>query len=84
MAWCGARRRIFHDLYSVWGGSDTIVPIECCIPGRPPTPAATIHGFAVVLGLLQDKIHAVDYRDPTGANYSTVVAADPAITAYRH
>ncbi|HAN8071932.1 TPA: hydrogenase 4 catalytic subunit HyfI, partial [Escherichia coli] len=36
------------------------------IPGSPPTPAATIHGFAVALGLLQQKIHAVDYRDPTG------------------
>ncbi len=27
---------------------------------------ALIHGFAVALGLLQQKIHAVDYRDPTG------------------
>ncbi|MGU0160914.1 NADH-quinone oxidoreductase subunit B family protein [Escherichia coli] len=36
------------------------------LPGCPPTPAATIHGFAVALGLLQQKIHAVDYRDPTG------------------
>ncbi len=52
--------------YSVWGGSDTIVPIDVWIPGCPPTPAATIHGFAVALGLLQQKIHAVDYRDPTG------------------
>ena len=60
------RRRIFHDLYSVWGGSDTIVPIDVWIPGCPPTPAATIHGLAVALGLLQQKIHAVDYRDPTG------------------
>ncbi len=74
----------FHDLYSVWGGSDTIVPIDVWIPGCPPTPAATIHGFAVALGLLQQKIHAVDYRDPTGGDYATVVATDPAITAYRH
>lgn len=63
---CGVGGGIFHDLYSVWGGSDTIVPIDVWIPGCPPTPAATIHGFAVALGLLQQKIHAVDYRDPTG------------------
>ncbi|RDH60279.1 formate hydrogenlyase [Escherichia coli] len=62
---CGVGGGIFHDLYSVWGGSDTIVPIDVWIPGCPPTPAATIHGFAVALGLLQQKIHAVDYRDPT-------------------
>ncbi len=49
---CGVGGGIFHDLYSVWGGSDTIVPIDVWIPGCPPTPAATIHGFAVALGLL--------------------------------
>ncbi|MEN0614182.1 NADH-quinone oxidoreductase subunit B family protein [Klebsiella indica] len=60
---CGVGGGIFHDLYCVWGGSDTIVPIDVWIPGCPPTPAATIHGFAVALGLLQQKIHAVDYLE---------------------
>ncbi|HCL5251944.1 TPA: NADH-quinone oxidoreductase subunit B family protein [Salmonella enterica] len=60
---CGVGGGIFHDLYCVWGGSDTIVPVDVWIPGCPPTPAATIHGFAVALGLLQQKIHAVDYLD---------------------
>lgn len=58
---CGVGGGIFHDLYCVWGGSDTIVPIDVWIPGCPPTPAATIHGFAVALGLLEQKLHAVDY-----------------------
>ncbi|RXX44292.1 formate hydrogenlyase [Enterobacter cloacae] len=31
------------------------------IPGRPPTPAATLYGFAMALGLLEQKIHA---REP--------------------
>ncbi|CAI6183666.1 hypothetical protein DJICPGNB_11750 [Escherichia coli] len=48
------------------GRQATTGPIDVWIPGCPPTPAATIHGFAVALGLLQQKIHAVDYRDPTG------------------
>lgn len=60
---CGVGGGIFHDLYSVWGGGDTIVPIDVWIPGCPPTPAATIHGFAVALGLLEQKIHAVDYQE---------------------
>ncbi|EJN3623890.1 NADH-quinone oxidoreductase subunit B family protein [Escherichia coli] len=62
---CGVGGGIFHDLYCVWGGSDTIVPIDVWIPGCPPTPAATIHGFAVALGLLDQKIHAVNYVDTT-------------------
>lgn len=53
---CGCSGGIFHDLYCVWGGSDKIVPIDVYIPGCPPTPAATIYGFAVALGLLGQKM----------------------------
>ncbi|MGP3592150.1 NADH-quinone oxidoreductase subunit B family protein [Vagococcus sp. WN89Y] len=59
---CGVGGGIFHDLYCVWGGSDTIVPVDVWIPGCPPTPAATLYGFAVALGLLKQKLHGVDYQ----------------------
>ncbi|NLS54025.1 NADH-quinone oxidoreductase subunit B family protein [Hafnia alvei] len=59
---CGCGGGIFHDLYCVWGGSDTIVPIDVWIPGCPPTPAATIYGFAVALGLLDQKLKGVDHQ----------------------
>ncbi|MEE3649850.1 MULTISPECIES: NADH-quinone oxidoreductase subunit B family protein [unclassified Brenneria] len=59
---CGCGGGIFHDLYCVWGGSDAIVPIDVYIPGCPPSPAATIYGFAVALGLLEQKLHGSDYR----------------------
>lgn len=49
------------DLYCVWGGTDKIVPVDVYIPGCPPTPAATLYGFAMALGLLEQKIHA---REP--------------------
>ncbi|MBM2883700.1 NADH-quinone oxidoreductase subunit B family protein [Chromobacterium phragmitis] len=55
---CGCSGGIFHDLYCVWGGSDKIVPVDVYIPGCPPTPAATIYGFAMALGLLEQKLHA--------------------------
>src|SRR5512147_824662 len=55
---CGCSGGIFHDLYCVWGGADKILPIDLYIPGCPPTPAATIYGFAQALGLLGQKLKA--------------------------
>lgn len=55
---CGNSGGIFHDLYCVWGGTDKIVPVDVYIPGCPPTPAATLYGFAMALGLLEQKIEA--------------------------
>lgn len=34
------------------------MPVDVYIPGCPPTPAATLYGFAMALGLLEQKIHA--------------------------
>lgn len=55
---CGCDGGIFHDLYCVWSGTDKIVPVDVYIPGCPPTPAATLYGFAVALGLLEQKMQA--------------------------
>jgi hydrogenase-4 component I len=63
---CGCSGGIFHDLYCVWGGADKILPIDLYIPGCPPTPPATIHGFAVALGLLQQKMKAVQHVQADG------------------
>jgi len=63
---CGCSGGIFHDLYCVWGGADKILPIDLYIPGCPPTPPATIHGFAVALGLLKQKMHAVRHVQQEG------------------
>jgi len=58
---CGCSGGMFHDLYCTWGGADKIVPIDLYIPGCPPTPPATIYGFAVALGLLGQKMKATRY-----------------------
>ncbi|PST90835.1 NADH-quinone oxidoreductase subunit B family protein [Photobacterium jeanii] len=63
---CGCDGGIFHDLYGVWGGTDKIIPVDVYIPGCPPTPAATIYGFAVALGLLDQKLKAEShFETPT-------------------
>jgi formate hydrogenlyase subunit 7 len=55
---CGCTGGIFHDLYCVWGGTDPVIPVDVYIPGCPPTPIATIYGFALALGLLDQKLKA--------------------------
>jgi len=55
---CGCSGGIFHDLYCVWGGADKFIPIDVYIPGCPPTPAATVYGFAMALGILGQKLKA--------------------------
>jgi hypothetical protein len=50
----------------VWGGADKILPIDLYIPGCPPTPPATIQGFAVALGLLNQKMKAVHHVQQDG------------------
>ncbi len=58
---CGCSGGIFHDLYCVWGGADKFIPIDIYIPGCPPTPAATIYGFAMALGILGQKLKATHH-----------------------
>jgi hydrogenase-4 component I len=59
---CGCSGGIFHDLYGVWGGADKFIPIDAYIPGCPPTPTATIYGFAMALGLLDQKLKEKHYQ----------------------
>jgi len=63
---CGITGGIFHDLYCVWGGTESVIPVDVFIPGCPPTPAATIYAFAMALGLLEQKLknhHHIETED---------------------
>nr|WP_282490525.1 NADH-quinone oxidoreductase subunit B family protein [Providencia alcalifaciens] len=77
---CGCGGGIFHDLYCVWGGSEHIVPIDVWIPGCPPTPAATIYGFAVALGLLKQKLVGQDHREADGEKVELLLPSIPLAT----
>lgn len=77
---CGCGGGIFHDLYCVWGGSESIVPIDVWIPGCPPTPAATLHGFAVALGLLEQKLKGQDHTQSPGECAQTPLPTIPLAT----
>ncbi|AVT57908.1 NADH-quinone oxidoreductase subunit B family protein [Pectobacterium versatile] len=77
---CGCGGGIFHDLYCVWGGSESIVPIDVWIPGCPPTPAATIHGFAVALGLLEQKLKGQHHIQSPGEQAQALLPTIPLAT----
>jgi hypothetical protein len=74
---CGCSGGIFHDLYCVWGGTDQIVPVDVYIPGCPPTPPATIYGFAVALGLLDQKLKTSTHVEGVDEQASVVHGAVP-------
>ncbi len=63
---CGCSGGIFHDNYCVWGGTDKLFPVDVYIPGCPPSPAQTIYGFAMALGLLDQKQHSRHYQEQEG------------------
>lgn len=63
---CGCTGGIFHDNYCVWGGTDKLLPVDVYIPGCPPSPAQTIYGFAIALGLLGQKLHETHLVEGAG------------------
>ena len=60
---CGCSGGIFHDNYCVWGGTDKLIPVDIYVPGCPPTPAQTIYGFAMALGLMEQKLHESHHQE---------------------
>ena len=74
---CGCTGGIFHDNYCVWGGTDKILPVDVYIPGCPPTPAQTIYGFAMTLGLLEQKLHASHHDEEPGVQVPLAFADIP-------
>ncbi|BET42817.1 MULTISPECIES: NADH-quinone oxidoreductase subunit B family protein [Enterobacteriaceae] len=77
---CGCGGGIFHDLYCVWSGSESIVPIDVWIPGCPPTPAATLYGFAVALGLLDQKLKGEQHIEAIGEKAALILPEVPLAT----
>lgn len=81
---CGVGGGIFHDLYSVWGGSDTIVPIDVWIPRLPANTGRHHSRFRRGARFAATEDSRCGLSRSHRGDYATVVAADPAITAYRH
>ncbi len=74
---CGCTGGVFHDNYCVWGGTDKLLPVDVYIPGCPPTPAQTIYGFAIALGLLGQKLQHTEIVEQPGEHASLRYADIP-------
>ncbi len=60
---CGCGGGIWYNSYAVYGGVDSVIPVDVYIPGCPPHPAALLQGVLVALGVLEQKIKKQTYRE---------------------
>ena len=56
---CACSGGIFRDCYNVLGGVDTVIPVDCYVPGCAARPEAIIDGVVKGLGVLQAKREAM-------------------------
>ncbi len=47
---CGCNGGIFGESYASLGAVNKIIPVDVCIPGCPPTPAAILQGILKAVG----------------------------------
>jgi len=52
---CASTGGVFHDLYNVKGGIDTVIPVSAYIPGCPASPKAIIDGVVKLLKSLEEQ-----------------------------
>lgn len=57
---CALTGGVFSDCYNVMGGVDTVIPVDCYVPGCAARPEAIIDGVVAGLGALAAKRAAMD------------------------
>ena len=56
---CACNGGIFRECYNVKGGVDTVIPVDCYVPGCAARPEAIIDGVVAGLGVLAAKREAM-------------------------
>jgi len=50
---CAISGAPFTDCYNVYGGMDTVIPVDVYVPGCPPKPEAIINGIVKLIDKLK-------------------------------
>ena len=50
---CASSGAPFTDCYNVYGGIDTVIPVDVYVPGCPPKPEAIIDGLVKLISKLR-------------------------------
>lgn len=56
---CACHGGVFRDAYNILGGVDTVIPVDCYVPGCAARPEAIIDGVVKGLGILEAKREAM-------------------------
>ena len=56
---CACSGGVFRDAYNILGGVDTVIPVDCYVPGCAARPEAIIDGVVKGLGILEQKREAL-------------------------
>jgi NADH-quinone oxidoreductase B subunit len=51
---CAISGAPFKDCYNVYGGIDTVLPVDAYVPGCPPKPEAIIDGIAKLIQKIKE------------------------------
>jgi NADH-quinone oxidoreductase B subunit len=51
---CAISGAPFKDCYNVYGGIDTVIPVDAYVPGCPPKPEAIIDGIAKLIQKIKE------------------------------
>ena len=63
---CACNGGIFKECYNILGGTDTVIPVDCYVPGCAARPEAIIDGVVKGLAVLEEKRAALKERQLKG------------------
>ena len=63
---CACNGGIFKECYNILGGTDTVIPVDCYVPGCAARPEAIIDGVVKGLAVLEAKRAALKERQLKG------------------
>ena len=78
---CACTGGIFRDAYNILGGVDSVIPVDCYVPGCAARPEAIIDGVVKGLGVLAQKREAMLRGELPAKAEEAPAAEEPAAEA---